>query len=592
MIGCIKGGSPMKKCCAGLLFMAALLFVSLFFASGASALESTCPAAVAAAVTVGRGEKEITVYSDANKTAAVGSLKPGDTCRIVGSQGKYYRIVFDGTEGYAAKSRLNPKGAAGDAAQSAPIAADLKLEQYLFSFSDQAKSMAIHGTIQADATVDTLFFYLWDERLQRMEHTIVKEVKNPAARLDISDVCKTIEFSTMSAGRKTLVIQCAADGEVAEIYRAPVYVCGAFKAVRNLNGQCKFSAGADRKNLNRSGWGWSPSEARPSLTITLPQDGSAAVMTIEWLAPAESFTVTILDGAGQTLSEETKTTGFYADAVTLPPEARQVILSMTGKDNWVRNLCVYDANHPDNAVQQWQPVADKLDLMIFSPHQDDELLFFGGTIPYACHQGLDVGVVYMADCGRDRYAEALDGLWTAGLRNHPIFMNWSDQRVKNLEVATEVWHWNGVDPQREVVRLLRRYRPEVIVGPDLEGEYGHMQHRLTAKLVADAIPLAMDAGYDPESAEAYGVWEVKKVYLHLYPENRIEMDWERPFSPDSPISPIFLAQEAYDKHVSQHRNHGMNRDGKNYDNKIFGLYYTTVGSDEAKNDFFEHIDLK
>ncbi len=582
----------MKKHRAIVLLAGLLLFASLFLASGASALESTCPAAVAAAVTVGSGEKEITVYSDANKTAVVGRLKPGDTCRIVGSQGKYYRIVFGGMEGYAAKSRLAPKGVASDAAQPAAITADLTLEQYLFSFSDQAKSMAIRGSIQADATVDTLFFYLWDERLQRMEHTIVKEVKSPAARLNISDVCKTIEFPTMSAGRKTLVIQGAADGKVAEIYRAPVYVCGAFKAVRNINGQCKFSAGADRKNLNRSGWGWSPSEAKPSLTVTLPKDGSAAVMTIEWLAPAESFTVTILDGEGQTLSEGTKTTGFYADAVTLPPEARQVVLSMTGKDNWVRNLCVYDANHPDSAVQQWQPVAEKLDLMIFSPHQDDELLFFGGTIPYACHRGLDVGAVYMTDCGRDRYAEALDGLWTAGLRNHPIFMNWADQRVKNLEVAAEVWHWNGVDPQKEVVRLLRKYRPEVVVGPDLEGEYGHMQHRLTARLIADAIPLAMDASYDSESAEEYGVWEVKKVYLHLYPENRIEMDWEQPFSPDSPISPIFLSKEAYDKHRSQQRSWSMNRQAVTFDNKIFGLYYTAVGPDEKKNDFFEHIDLK
>jgi len=242
-------------------------------------------------------------------------------------------------------------------------------------------------------------------------------------------------------------------------------------------------------------------------------------------------------------------------------------------------------------VQKWQPVPEKLDLMVISPHQDDELLFYGGTIPYACHRGADVGVVYMTNCGRSRYSEAMDGLWTAGLRTHPIFMHWQDQWGNHVNHALKTWSQNGVDPQKEMVRLIRQYKPEVIVGPDPEGEYGHAQHKATAQLISGAIPLAMDATYDPESVQTYGVWEVKKVYLHLYLENRIEMDWEQPLSPDSPISPIFLAKEAYDKHRSQQKEFSMNRDSIKYDSNVFGLYYTAVGPDEAKNDIFEHIDL-
>ncbi len=580
----------MKKSRVGLLLIAALLFASLFLASGASALESTCPSAVIAAAALSRGTADATVFSDANKTQKLGKLTKGDVCQIIGAKGNFYRIIFGETEGYVAKSRVEPKGIAGTSAWPGSVHADIRLDQYVFSYASLAESFVIRGDVQADAPLDTLFVYLWDERLQRMEHTIVLEVKKPAANLDITNLCKTIKYSSITAGRKTLVIQGASDGNIVEIYRAPVYICGALKAVRNINGQCAFSAGEQKKD--RSGWSWEPSDADESLTVTLPRDGSATVMTLEWQAPAEAFTVTVLDGDGQILSEETKTTGFYADAVALPPEARQARLSLKGQDNLLRNLCVYDANHPDNTVQQWQPVAEKLDLMVISPHQDDELLFLGGTIPYACQKGLDVGVVYMADCGRDRYAEALDGLWTAGLRNHPIFMGWTDRKVRSTEAAMELWSQDGMDPQKEMVRLIRKYRPEVIVGPDLEGEYGHKQHRLTANLVAGAIPLAMDASYDPESAEEYGAWEVKKVYLHLYPENRIEMDWNQPFAPDSPISPIFLAKEAYDKHASQHRAYSMNRQAVTYDNKIFGLYYTAVGPDEAKNDFFEHLDLQ
>ena len=580
----------MMKRRKGLLLTVLLLFASLFFAHSASALESTCPDALNPAATLMRGETEVSVYSDTDKTERVGKLKKGVTCQVVGVSGKYYRIVFDGIEGYAQKSKLNLKAVAGDTAHTGSVVADVKLDQYLYNSPGPAKEMTIRGTIQADAPLDALFFILWNERLQEVEQIVVKEVKTPAASLDIRDVCKKIEFSSMTAGRKTLVVQGSADGKIVDIYSAPVYVCGKFKALRNINGQCKFSAGANKET--QAGRSWTPSKAGDVLTITLPEDGSAELMTIAWRFPVESFTVEFLDEKKEIIGQETRTTGFYADTVVFPADARQVKLSLVGAENRVWDLCVYDANYPDNAVQQWQPVPEKLDLMVFSPHQDDELLFLGGTIPYACQKGADVAVVYMTNGGRSRYAEALDGLWTAGLRNHPIFLNWRDQKVFSLSVALKTWSQKGVDPQMEVVRLIRKYKPEVIVGPDLEGEYGHIQHQLTARLIADAIPLAMDESYDPESVQEYGAWEVKKVYLHLYTENRIEMDWNQPFSSDSPISPIFLAKEAYDKHRSQQKAYSMNREAERFDNKIFGLYYTAVGPDEEKNDFFEHIDLQ
>ncbi len=573
---------------AGLLLTALFLFASLFFAYSASALESTCPSAVIATATVIRSETEVTIYSDTARTEKIGKLKKGAVCQVVGVSGKYYRIIFDGIDGYALKSVLNVKGREGGAAHPGSAVTDLALGQYMFPSITKAKSMPIYGSIQTDAPLDTLFFFLWDERLQRMEHTIVMEVKNASANLDIGDVCKKIEFSSVTAGRKTLLIQGASDGTIVDIFSAPVYVCGKFKAFRNINDQCAFSAGKNRDNS--AGRTWTPSATDKSLTITLPGDGSAELMTIEWRYPEKNFTVEFLDASGRTIGEETRTTGFYADVVEFPADARQARLT-PAVDNWVWGLCVYDTNYSDNAVQRWQPVPEKLDLMIFSPHQDDELLFFGGAIPYACQKGADVGVVYMANCGRSRYAEALDGLWTAGLRNHPIFLGWRDHWGSNVSDALKAWSQNGMDPQKEVVRLIRQYKPEVIVGPDPEGEYGHGQHKLTSRLIADAVPLAMDESYDPESVQAYGAWEVKKVYLHLYAENQIQMDWEQPFSPDSPISPIFLATEAFDKHRSQ-QDFSMDRHGKISDNRVFGLYYTAVGPDEAKNDFFEHIDLQ
>ncbi|MBQ7655546.1 MAG: PIG-L family deacetylase [Clostridia bacterium] len=568
------------------LLLAVLMMLPFF---SALAMESTCPPSMDAVATLLSGESSLAVYSDTDKTERVGTLRKGTTARVIGAEGRFYRIAFDGVDGYAAKSKLRLKGAESQERRNGKVVTDLALDTYLYTSVSKAKSMPVRGTVETESPLDTVFFFLWDERLQRVEQVLALPVPEPKAQLDIRDVCKNIAFSSMTAGRKTLIISGASDGEMLNLFEAPVYVCGAFKPVRNINADCAFSAGSNKKD--GTGRSWTPSAAKPTMTITLPKDGSAALMTIEWRKPVDSFTVEYFDADKQPIGQETKTTGFYVDAVAFPKDAASVRLSIEGKENWVRTLCVYDSRYPDNAVQQWQPVPEKLDLMVISAHQDDEFLFLGGTIPYACAKGLDVGVVYMTNGGRSRYTEAMDGLWTAGLRTHPIYMNWRDQKVNSINIARKTWSQNGVDPQMEVVRLIRRYKPEVIVTQDLEGEYGHTQHKLTARLVADAIPLAKDESYDPESVAEYGAWEVKKVYLHLYGENKVEIDWDEPLSPDSPISPMFLAQEAFDKHRSQQRAYSMTREAKTYNNRLFGLYYTAVGPDEAKNNFFEHLDL-
>ena len=51
-----------------------------------------------------------------------------------------------------------------------------------------------------------------------------------------------------------------------------------------------------------------------------------------------------------------------------------------------------------------------------------------------------------------------------------------------------------------------------------------------------------------------------------------------------------VAQEAMLCHKSQVKHGWQVEDGGENDNSLFGLYFTCVGPDEAKNDFLEHIE--
>ena len=93
-----------------------------------------------------------------------------------------------------------------------------------------------------------------------------------------------------------------------------------------------------------------------------------------------------------------------------------------------------------------------------------------------------------------------------------------------------------------------------------------------------------------ESARVYGVWDVKKTYIHLYEDHQIHMDcYDDPLENRDGLSALQLATIGYAKHFSQHGQYQMENQGVQFDNKLFGLYRTTVGYDEVGGDFFENI---
>ncbi|MBQ4436351.1 MAG: PIG-L family deacetylase [Clostridia bacterium] len=251
-------------------------------------------------------------------------------------------------------------------------------------------------------------------------------------------------------------------------------------------------------------------------------------------------------------------------------------------------LRVLGAGELPDWVQVWETV-DKADLLLLSAHPDDELLWFGGTLPtYAGERGKKVQLVYLAHGDARRKNELLDGLWTCGIRYYPVIGENKDFMAYNR--ATIYDAWGGT---RRVypwyVSILRRVKPEVVLTQDFNGEYGHAAHQITAYMTVKCIEYAADPTYDAKSFDAYGAWQVKKMYAHLYPENQIVMDWHQPLSAFGGKTGLEVAKDALWCHVSQRAlTYQMLEEGP-YDCRLFGLYFTAVGPDVAKNDFFENI---
>lgn len=263
-------------------------------------------------------------------------------------------------------------------------------------------------------------------------------------------------------------------------------------------------------------------------------------------------------------------------------------------------LFVFGEGEVPGWVQRWKEPAEKADVLFLVAHPDDELIFLGGAIPtYAVEMKKNVVVAYLSWSNTTRRSEALNGLWEMGVRNYPVFGGFSDtysskaadayKKIKGGKKAVLGW----------VTGLFRTYRPEVVVTHDINGEYGHGQH----KMIADAAINCYDAAADgTQYTDVPGAWQVKKLYIHLYGDetNRTAFDWTVPLESMDGRTGLELASSAYSLHKTQatasvkirgkwHKL-SVEETGSMYPNTAFGLYRSEVGDDVTHLDFLENIN--
>ena len=275
----------------------------------------------------------------------------------------------------------------------------------------------------------------------------------------------------------------------------------------------------------------------------------------------------------------------------------------------ITDIYVLDDGELPSFVEAWKKPCEKADLMLFSTHADDEQLFFLGLLPTYVAKGAEVQVVYFTYHGDQpiRYHEQLHGLYTVGIRHYPIIGIVPDAYSTTLDGAKQNMINSGVNEDNALkfqVEMIRRFKPQVIVGHDEKGEYSHGQHILNTYLLEKSILLSNDESYDTDSLNKYGKWNVLKLYLHLFEQNPIVMDYDTPLEYFGGKTAYEVSKEGYSKHNSQQWTwftrwiNGTNNsftkatEIQTYSPLKFGLYYKSIDEEDInKNDFLENITL-
>lgn len=340
--------------------------------------------------------------------------------------------------------------------------------------------------------------------------------------------------------------------------------------------------------------------------ITLSHEGGIGSLYLVFVLEYGVYTVTNEDtGESHTWGEH----GFLHEFLDLEEAfgttPTSVTLHFDNGDAVLNEIYAFTSGETPTFVQKWEPPLDgKTDLVLFSTHGDDEQLFFAGLLPYyAVERDYQVQVVYLTNhrnvtlC---RTGEMLNGLWAVGVKAYPVFGTFFDFEAESLPEAYlwyEIWGTSKEELLSFVVEQIRRFRPKVAVGHDFDGEYGHYMHILYTDLLVQALEISNDETRFPELAEKYGVWDVPKTYIHLYPENPIVMDWDTPLESFDDMTAFEVTKKlGFPCHLSQQIYFDWYFSGINRADEIqlfspckYGLYRSTVGLDVQKNDFFENL---
>jgi N-acetyl-1-D-myo-inositol-2-amino-2-deoxy-alpha-D-glucopyranoside deacetylase len=163
-------------------------------------------------------------------------------------------------------------------------------------------------------------------------------------------------------------------------------------------------------------------------------------------------------------------------------------------------------------------------LLSVHPHPDDEAIACGGVLARAVDAGARVKVVTCTygeegenlagidlegrDLSSHRLRELADALAELGVEDHE-YLGYRDSGMVDTPANAHPDSFHLADlyeAAARLARIIRRFRPDVVVSDDASGTYGHPDHIKAHRVTERAVELAADAWWaTPDDGEPFAV---------------------------------------------------------------------------------------
>jgi LmbE family N-acetylglucosaminyl deacetylase len=195
--------------------------------------------------------------------------------------------------------------------------------------------------------------------------------------------------------------------------------------------------------------------------------------------------------------------------------------------------------------------------MAVHAHPDDEVVFTGGTL-LAYHRagvrtvlvtatGGEEGEIHDPDLDPDEARPRLREIRLGELKRGAAYLEIDDMELlgyrdsgmagTDANAHPDNFHNADLDTAtRQLVTLVRKYKPQIMITYDENGSYGHPDHIKANKITVRAFDLAGDPSYAPEVGEPWT--PLKLYYTHwneegwtkareMFEERCLKWPWDR-----------------------------------------------------------------
>jgi LmbE family N-acetylglucosaminyl deacetylase len=189
----------------------------------------------------------------------------------------------------------------------------------------------------------------------------------------------------------------------------------------------------------------------------------------------------------------------FAQPIESNPRSSESILIELHKLKNFRKI-LYLAAHPDDENTRliaWLENHAFAEVAYLSLTRGD-----GGQNLIGTEKGIDLGMLRTQELLQAREVDGAQQFFTRALD-----FGYSPSTKETLE------HWDKQKILGDVVAVIRKFKPDVIITrfpSDSRGGHGH--HSTSALLAEEAFDIAADATQFPKSASMFGVWQPKQLY--------------------------------------------------------------------------------
>lgn len=250
----------------------------------------------------------------------------------------------------------------------------------------------------------------------------------------------------------------------------------------------------------------------PQAVVQIDLPRAAAGLYLCWFCVPGEYKITVYDAKDAVIRSETAENGLVNAYYALPREAARVAVSCK-TEALLSEITVFDAAYPlPDAVQRWKIGIEQTELLLITATPETAAKnHYALLAAMTAQQQTDVQLLVLDCPTRARQQELLDAVWALGIDRYPCFagLRTTDQN----DWATVCKDWGREETAAFLVAAIRRCKPLVVVTDSENDELAGAAQRFAAQQVKAACRAAETVTRYAESAQAYGVFSVQKLYL-------------------------------------------------------------------------------